>query len=121
MTNRRVRRLVPVQVDAVQHPRRRRPPCPSVVRLANGGIAIQGGGSVTPRQLRVMDCVAAGLMNTEVATVLDMTTSATAREIRALLTATGVPNRIALAAWWVEVRLRYNIASHDPELAGLSR
>ena len=94
--------------------RRRRPPFPEVLRLADGGIAVQGGGTITPRQTRVLDHIAAGFTNAEIAAQLAVSRSTVARDIRHLQRATAATNRMALAAWWVEAAALLNAEQAAP-------
>jgi DNA-binding NarL/FixJ family response regulator len=90
--------------------RRRRPRCPDAIRLADGGIAIEGGGTINRRQIHVLDCVAAGLTNDDIADDLGISRSTVSRDIGHLLQATGLANRMALAACWVEIAARLRAA-----------
>ncbi len=83
--------------------RRRRPRCPNAIRLANGGIAIEGGGTVNQRQVHLLAFIAAGFPNDDIAGQLAISRSTVSRDIAHLLQATGWPNRIALAACWAEI------------------
>ena len=83
--------------------RRRRPRRPDAIRLANGGIAIEGGGTINRRQIHVLDCVAAGLTNDDIAADLGISRSTVSRDIGHLLRAMNLANRMALAACWVEI------------------
>jgi DNA-binding NarL/FixJ family response regulator len=93
-------------------PRRRDAPARAVL-LANGGIAIEDGITVTRREAEVMECVAAGLNTPQIAAEFGISRDAIDKCIQRLLISVGMPNRVALAAWWTEVTMDLYAQSVD--------
>lgn len=94
----------PNSVDIATVPRRREAPSRAVL-LATGGIAIEDGITVTRREAEVMECVAAGLNTPQIAAEFGISRDAIDKCIQRLLISVGMPNRVALAAWWTEVTM----------------
>ncbi len=93
-------------------PRRREAPARAVL-LATGGIAIEDGITVTRREAEVMECVAAGLSTPQIAAEFGVSRDAIDKCIQRLLISVGMPNRVALAAWWTEVTMDLYAQSAD--------
>ena len=85
--------------------RRRRPRGPQSFRTRDGSIAIQGGPILTPRRAEVLECVAAGMTNREIAAEFGLSTETVKKHLQKLFATIGVRNRAALSAWWVEVSM----------------
>ncbi len=82
---------------------KRRGDLPAVVVLADGGIAVAGGTTLSRRQVEILECIAAGFTNDMIAEELAIGSETVKKHVRALLRGIAAPNRAALAAWWAEV------------------
>lgn len=56
-------------------------------------------GALSERELQIVDIVAAGLTNQEIATRLDISKRTVDNHISNILTKTGTDNRVALVRW----------------------
>ena len=82
---------------------KRRGDLPAVVVLADGGIAVAGGTTLSRRQVEILECIAAGFTNDMIAEELVIGCETVKKHVGALLRCIAAPNRAALAAWWAEV------------------
>jgi DNA-binding CsgD family transcriptional regulator len=63
---------------------------------------LQAIGSLSERELQVLELVAAGLTNQEIAEKLDISKRTVDNHISNILTKTGTDNRVALLRWAVQ-------------------
>jgi DNA-binding CsgD family transcriptional regulator len=63
---------------------------------------LQAVGSLSERELQVLELVAAGLTNQEIAEKLDISKRTVDNHISNILTKTGTDNRVALLRWAVQ-------------------
>ena len=83
--------------------RRRRPNVARAVILADGGMAVQGGASLTRAHLEILECIAAGYTNAEIAADRGISTETVKKHAHKLMRLIGARNRASLAAWWAEI------------------
>jgi len=82
-----------------------------VTVLDNGSLAVEGGIRITRRQCQVLELIAAGHTNEEIATRLEISAQTVKHHVSHLLCALSVSNRAMLASWWVEVDTRLQAAT----------
>jgi DNA-binding NarL/FixJ family response regulator len=82
---------------------RRRPEIPRAVILADGGVAVQGGAKLSRAHLEILECIAAGFTNAEIAADRGISTETVKKHAHKLMRLIGARNRASLAAWWTEV------------------
>jgi DNA-binding NarL/FixJ family response regulator len=86
--------------------RKRRPDCPDCVLVRNGSVALESGPTLSRRQAEVLECLATGYSNSDIAAELDISPETVKKHIQNLLTLLEASNRAALAAWWAEISYR---------------
>ncbi len=97
--------VLPKQTASVVAPlvRRRRRACPRAFPLGDGGLAIHGGGTLSRGHLEILECIAAGYTNAEIAAERKIATETVKKHAHNLMRLIGARNRASLASWWTEV------------------